>query len=186
MFVSIDCGSSSDSYQDENLIRWSGDANYINTGESRVVPSNNSISRVMDSLRVFNNDRNRNCYNIDSVRQGRVLLRVSFYYGNYDGRSSPPSFDVHYDGNAWGTVGTLIDDYVSAEVIYVMKSDSISLCFSQTRVGEFPFVSAIEVRALEPLMYNFIGGEYPLYLSTRSAYGSNSTVRYQHCYHWLF
>lgn len=165
------------------MIDWSGDNDYINTGESRVVPSNNSISPVMDSLRVFNNGRNKNCYNIKSIRQGQVMLRASFYYGNYDGRSSPPSFDLHYDGNYWATVETSSTEYVYHEVIYVMKSSSISVCVAQTREGEFPFISALEVRGLETFMYLYgltYETEYPLFMLKRVAYGSNSTIMYVH------
>lgn len=160
------------------MVEWSGDTNYTTSGESRVVPSNNSISHVRDSLRVFTNGRRRNCYHIDSVNQGRILLRAIFYYGNYDGRSSPPTFDLHYDGNHWATVETETDNSIYYEVIYVMKKSSVSVCVSKTRPGEFPFISAIVVRGLEPAMYQYVGSESPLFTLRRVAYGSNSTIRY--------
>ncbi|XP_073145614.1 receptor-like protein kinase At3g21340 [Henckelia pumila] len=177
VFASIDCGSSG-SYQDENLIQWSGDDAYINTGESRSVQSNGSISQVMSTLRVFTS-RRKNCYNIGGIRMGRILVRASFYYGNYDGKSTPPSFDLQFDGNHWTSVTTSSTEYVSYEVIYGMKKNNISICVAQTRADEFPFMSALEVRSLESNMYTFlINGTYPLFLLKRVAYAANSTIRY--------
>ncbi|KAL3850725.1 hypothetical protein ACJIZ3_012607 [Penstemon smallii] len=181
VYLSIDCGTS-DSYKDTNLLDWTGDDNYIKNGESHTVQSNSSISRALDTLRVFTT-RNKNCYRIDSIRKGRVLVRASFNYGNYDNRSSPPSFDLHFDGNYWATVRTSSMGNVYYEVIYSMKKDWISVCLAQTEQGQFPFISALEIRGLEANMYRY-GDDtleiynYPLFLRTRVAFGSNSTVRY--------
>ncbi|KAL0460640.1 UNVERIFIED_CONTAM: hypothetical protein Slati_0691200 [Sesamum latifolium] len=174
--LSIDCGSS-DSYKDDNLIVWMGDDEYVQGGESRSVQSSNSISRVMDTLRVFTT-RKKNCYHIGSVRQGRVLVRASFYYGNYDGKSTPPTFDLQFDGNHWATVQTSSTQYVYHEVTYVMKKDSISVCVAQTNPGQFPFISALEVRGLESYMYTNVDDNYPLFLRKRVAFGSNATIRF--------
>ncbi|KAL0370035.1 UNVERIFIED_CONTAM: hypothetical protein Sangu_0321600 [Sesamum angustifolium] len=174
--VSIDCGSS-DSYKDDNLIVWTGDDGYVQGGESHSVQSSNSISRVMDTLRVFTTQK-KNCYHIDSVRQGRVLVRASFYYGNYDGKSSPPTFDLQFDGNHWATVQTSITVYVYHEVTYVTKKDSISVCVAQTNPAQFPFISALEVRGLESYMYVNVDDNYPLFLRRRVAFGSNATIRF--------
>ncbi|KAL0436840.1 UNVERIFIED_CONTAM: hypothetical protein Sradi_0391900 [Sesamum radiatum] len=174
--LSIDCGSS-DSYKDDNLIVWTGDDEYVQGGESRSVQSSNSISRVMDTLRVFTT-RKKNCYHIGSVRQGRVLVRATFYYGNYDGQSAPPTFDLQFDGNHWATVQTSSTQYVYHEVTYVMKKDSISVCVAQTNPGQFPFISALEVRGLESYMYTNVEDNYPLFLRKRVAFGSNATIRF--------
>lgn len=112
------------------------------------------------------------------MRQGRVLIRASFYYGNYDNKSSPPKFDLQYDGNYWTTVETTSTDYVDYELIYVMKRKSISVCLAQTEQGQFPFISSLEVRGLEAFMYQYIEDIYPLYLSRRDAFGASSTIRY--------
>ncbi|PIN07495.1 Non-specific serine/threonine protein kinase [Handroanthus impetiginosus] len=176
-FYSIDCGSST-SYKDGNLIDWTGDDEYRgNNGESHSVSSSNSISHVMDTLRVFTTGK-KNCYHIGSVKQGRVLVRASFYYGNYDSKSLPPTFDLHFDGNHWTTVETSSTEVVYHEVTYVMKTNSISVCIAQTNPGEFPFISALEVRSLESDMYSHIGDSLPLLLRRRIAFGANSTIRY--------
>ncbi|KAL3826140.1 hypothetical protein ACJIZ3_022169 [Penstemon smallii] len=176
VYLSIDCGTS-DSYKDTNSLDWTGDDNYIENGESHIVQSTSSISRAMDTLRVFTTG-NKNCYHIDSIRKGRVLVRASFNYGNYDNRSSPPSFDLHFDGNYWATVKTLSTGNVYYEVIYSMTKDWISVCLAQTEHGQFPFISALEIRGLEVNMYQYIDFNYPLFLINRFAYGANSTLRY--------
>ncbi|KAH6765611.1 hypothetical protein C2S52_016594 [Perilla frutescens var. hirtella] len=177
VFVSIDCGSSA-SYKDENGITWTGDDKYVKTGESRSVQSSNSSSHVADTLRVFTNNRSKNCYNIDSVKQGRVLIRATFHYGNYDGKSSPPTFDLLFDGYVWGSVDTSGSLPALFEVIYVTKRESISVCLAQTETGQFPFISALEIRSLESSMYRAVGDSYPLFPRRRVAFGTNATIRF--------
>ncbi|KAH6814094.1 hypothetical protein C2S51_023112 [Perilla frutescens var. frutescens] len=176
VFVSIDCGSS-DSYTDENLIVWSGDDNLILNGESYTVQTSNSISPVIDTLRAFTT-RKKNCYSIEATKGERVLLRATFYYGNYDQKSSPPTFDLHFDGNHWATVETSSTEYVYYETTYVLKADYVSVCVAQTKPGQFPFISALEARSLLPTMYDSLDQNYPLHLIRRVAYGARATVRY--------
>ncbi|GER34425.1 leucine-rich repeat protein kinase family protein [Striga asiatica] len=176
VFASIDCGSP-DVYTDENIIIWTGDSDYIQNGEIRAV-RNPTVSHVMDTLRVFAS-RRKNCYSIPGVSKGeRVQLRASFHYGNYDGRASPPTFDLQFDGNRWATVETSSTEPVIYEAVYVAKGDYVSVCVAQTRPGEFPFISALEVRSLDPTMYSHVDKNYPLLLVTRVAYGANQTIRY--------
>ncbi|KAH6836567.1 hypothetical protein C2S53_005186 [Perilla frutescens var. hirtella] len=176
VFISIDCGSST-SYKDENGIAWTGDDKYVKTGESRSVQSSNSFSHVADTLRVFTN-KSKNCYNIDSVMKGRVLVRATFHYGNYDGKSSPPTFDLQFDGNKWGSVTTLDSLPFLVELTYVMKRDFISVCVAQTETDQFPFISALEIRSLELSMYSAVDVNYPLFTRRRVAFGTNATIRF--------
>lgn len=175
--MSIDCGASS-SYTDENFITWIGDDDLIQNGESKVVQSGNASSdHVMSTLRVFSS-RKKNCYTILASKGGQVLVRASFNYGNYDKKSSPPSFDLHFDGNLWATVKTSSEDLVSYEAIYVVKDDSISVCVAQTNPNQLPFISAIEVWSLGSHMYSHVDAAYALFLRSRTAYGTNGTIRY--------
>lgn len=176
VFVSLDCGSS-ETYTDENSIVWLGDEDYISNGESYVVQSSNSLSHVMDTLRVFTS-RNKNCYLIKVEKGERVLIRASFNYGNYDGKSSSPSFSLQFDGNNWANVKTS-DQLVYYETIYVVKGDYLSVCLAQTVADQFPFISALEVRSLDSNMYSHVDPNYALFLNRRVAYGSNQTIRYK-------
>ncbi|KAL9143674.1 hypothetical protein ABFS82_14G249100 [Erythranthe guttata] len=182
-YLNIDCGSSK-SYEDEKSIVWTGDDNYIKTGEPHSVQSAKySVSHVMDTMRVFTT-RKKNCYHIDdsSVKQGqRVLVRASFLYGNYDNKSSPPKFDLFIEDTEWEAVETSMFEVVYYEVIYVLDKDSISVCVSRSSLG-IPFISALEVRGLTFSMYPYQylndGKNYPLFLRRRVAFGSNQTIRY--------
>ncbi|KAG6751679.1 hypothetical protein POTOM_043878 [Populus tomentosa] len=97
----------------------------------------------MSTLRVFTS-RKKNFYFI-IVDKGPLLVRASFYYGNYDRKLSPPSFDLLIDGNHWTKVITSLDQLVYYEVVYVVESDATSICLAQTQPDQFPFISALEV-----------------------------------------
>lgn len=180
MFVavlwSIDCGSS-DTYMDGNLIFWMGDNYLIQNGQSEVVQSSNSVDHVMSTLRVFTT-RKKNCYSLQVDKGGQIYARASFYYGNYDGKSAPPTFDLHYDGNYWATVETSKDKVVYYETIYVVKGDYMSVCVAQTQPNQYPFMSALEVRSLGSNMYRHFDSNNALYLKARVAYGTTADVRY--------
>lgn len=173
--LSIDCGSS-DVSTDENSIIWIGDNDLIQNGETHVVQSTNSLSHVMDSLRVFTTHK-KNCYSWEANKGVQVLVRASFYYGNYDKKSSPPTFDLQFDGNHWDSVVTSMDQMVYYENIYVLQMDSISICVAQTKEEQFPFISALEIRSLESNMYNHVNAEYALFLKSRTAYGADAVIR---------
>ncbi|KAI3678401.1 hypothetical protein L6452_37691 [Arctium lappa] len=174
VFVSIDCGASG-SYTDENSIVWTGDGDLISNGVSHTVQSNYSISRVYDTLRAFTT-RKKNCYSIEAEEGGKVLVRVVFNYGNYDGKSTPPMFDLHFDGNFWITVNTSQSIYY--EAIYVVKRKVISVCVAQTNPNQFPFISSLEVRSVDPRAYSHIGPDYALFMTYRIGYGLNETIRF--------
>jgi hypothetical protein len=121
--------------------------------------------------------RKKNCYFI-SVDKGPLLVRASFYYGNYDRKLSPPSFDLLIDGNHWTKVITSLDKLLYYEVVYVVESDATTICLAQTQPNQFPFISALEVRSLDPKMYSYVDPKYALFVRSRFAYGASATVRY--------
>uniref|UniRef100_A0A6N2KU13 Malectin-like domain-containing protein n=1 Tax=Salix viminalis TaxID=40686 RepID=A0A6N2KU13_SALVM len=175
--VSVDCGAS-DSYTDENSIVWIGDDDMFKDTQSEVVQSSNTVSHVMSTLRVFTSLK-KNCYTITDIKGSLVLVRASFFYGNYDKKSSPPSFDLLLDGNYWSTVNTTLDNEPDIyEVMYFVKSDTTSICLAQTQPNQFPFISALEVRILDSKMYGHFDPNHALFLKSRVAYGANSTVRF--------
>ncbi|XP_043710968.1 probable LRR receptor-like serine/threonine-protein kinase At1g05700 [Telopea speciosissima] len=178
VFVSIDCGNSSNSvYTDKIGIAWSGDDLYIHTGENKVVRKPNSVSQVLRTLRVFST-RKKNCYSIPFSKGTQALVRASFYYGNYDKKRFPPSFDIQLDGNQWSTVYTSRKNLVSVEAIYVVRRDNISVCLAQTQPNQFPFISSLEVRSLDPSMYDKVDSNYAMFLARRTAFGTNQSIRY--------
>lgn len=173
---SIDCGAS-DSYVDSNLITWQGDDTLISTGQSRAVKSTDTL-HVTSTLRVFSSGR-KNCYVLKGEKGAKLFVRASFFYGDYDGKSSPPSFDIQIDGNDWATVVTDMDmkNYVYYEVTYTSKGDSISVCLVQTNSNQYPFISALEVRTLDSKMYNYFDADQALSLAGRHAFGAGNSIR---------
>ncbi|KAL6127418.1 hypothetical protein ACLB2K_070783 [Fragaria x ananassa] len=148
MFLSIDCGGS-ESYTDKNNIRWVGDDDYVHSGESLSV--GNVSPRVISTVRVFSSLR-KNCYTIPVTAGDRILVRASFYYGNFDGGDSPPIFDLYFDATYWSRVNiTGFSNYINNyEVIYA-GSD----------------------------MYSHLGSGHALFNVKRFAFGAyQSTIRY--------
>ncbi|XP_026422545.1 probable LRR receptor-like serine/threonine-protein kinase At1g05700 [Papaver somniferum] len=191
VFLSIDCGSSSlKSRTDNNSIVWVGDGPYIKTGKTHkvnVAPPNISgwDSRAMSTLRAFP-ARKKNCYSIDiesktkdsNITVARVLVRASFYYGNYDNKSNPPTFSLQFNGNNWGSVVTT-NGIIYYEVVFSLnKSSNIDVCLAQTQPDNIPFISALEIRSLDPGAYGYIPADFPLFFTERTAYGTNTTIRY--------
>ncbi|PWA90525.1 Malectin-like carbohydrate-binding domain-containing protein [Artemisia annua] len=174
--ASINCGAS-DVVTDLNLITWNPDDTLVSNGDARKVPSINSVSKVLDTLRVFTR-RKKNCYSIPVTKGDKVLVRASFYYGNYDGLSNPPEFDLHFDGNFWETVETTMTDVIRYEITYVSKHDFVSVCVAQTRPGQFPFISTLEVRKLDSDMYREVDDSRALILLRRVSFGASQGLRY--------
>ncbi|MFS7964897.1 putative Malectin-like domain-containing protein [Helianthus anomalus] len=174
VFVSIDCGASG-SFTDENSIVWKGDNDLISSGVAYAVQPNHSLSHVMDTLRVFTT-RIKNCYSIEVEEGEKVLVRAGFNYGNYDNKSTPPNFDLLFDGNFWVNVNA--SDFKIYEAIYVVKKKVISVCVAQTKPDHLSFISSLEVRSLDSQLYSKIGTNYALLLHFRDAYATNQTIRY--------
>ncbi|KAI3940679.1 hypothetical protein MKW98_029998 [Papaver atlanticum] len=187
VFLSIDCGSLSlIPRTDNHSIVWVGDGPYIQTGESHKVNVPADIpgfdSNVLNTLRAFPS-RKKNCYSIDidnkAENNTRFLVRASFYYGNYDNKSSPPTFYLQFNGNTWSEVATHMDFVDVNEVVFSLKKgNNINVCLAQSQPDNIPFMSSLEVRSLDSDAYNYISSDYPLYFPLRVAYGTNKTIRY--------
>ncbi|KAJ0106040.1 hypothetical protein Patl1_19471 [Pistacia atlantica] len=124
--------------------------------------------------------KKKNCYTIKVDEGERVLVRASFNYDNYDGKLSPPTFDLQFDGNFWATVNTSTTfRVISHEAIYVVKRNFTSICVAQTHPGQLPFISALEIRSLDANMYGSVHPTFALLLVVRAALGANETnIRY--------
>ncbi|KAF3783593.1 hypothetical protein EJ110_NYTH19466 [Nymphaea thermarum] len=106
------------------------------------------------------------------------MVRASFFYGNYDGKSSPPSFRLQFDGNRWADVKTSSSESKYWEVIYAPKRDNISVCVAQTSLNQIPFISALEIKEFERGMYETEDTEDVLRRWQRVAFGAKDFVRY--------
>ncbi|KAL1196119.1 hypothetical protein V5N11_027789 [Cardamine amara subsp. amara] len=164
--VNIDCGTSFPGV-DNNNIKWVGDKDFITSGKSTTV-SSTTIEKSLTTLRYFPTG-DSNCYsNIPVTKGGKVLVRTMFYYGNYDGKFSSPTFSVVFEGKHRGNVAisSAFEPYI-LELIFTPATGETSVCFVRTSSSSNPFVSSIEVSDLAPGMYQELGpGEGRFWLPT--------------------
>ncbi|PKI61969.1 hypothetical protein CRG98_017695 [Punica granatum] len=177
----IDCGSTVSSYSDSDGMEWVGDSTLIKSGKLKSVASSYSSTsnHVWDTLRVFTSGK-KNCYSLKAEKGVKVLLQAFFYYGNYDGKSSPPSFDLELDGNDLLTVETSMELQVSTyiELVYTVQRDYISVCLVQTQPDQLPFISSLRIKSLPSGMYKALDPKYAMINRARYAFGSDETIRY--------
>ncbi|XP_054782869.1 probable LRR receptor-like serine/threonine-protein kinase At4g29180 isoform X3 [Prosopis cineraria] len=157
-FISIDCGSPIDYFDEETNIWYQTDKNFIDTGKNAMVlPSSNTdypyFGGLLNTLRSFPNGT-RNCYTL-KPKQGKhhtYLIRAYFAYGNYDGNNQTPSFDLYIGVNRWDTFNWGRKDYYITETIHTPTTDTIHVCLVKTVIG-VPFISALELRPLSNSIY---------------------------------
>lgn len=92
------------------------------------------------------------------------MIRTIFLYGNYDGGSNFPQFDLYLGANMWDTVKIRnASTIVIKELIQMASQNYIHVCLVNTGLGT-PFVSAIELRPLKNTTYNTASGSLALFL----------------------
>ncbi|WOH02530.1 hypothetical protein DCAR_0521919 [Daucus carota subsp. sativus] len=136
-WLSIDCGADGLPF-DDDLIIWDTDDGYIQSGLNELVRTKTSRNEL-NTLRAFPDKAVEHCYNVSAVTQTiRYIIRLGFYYGNYDGLSKPPRFDLFINHVKWTTVDTSINNGLPfyEEIIYQNeKSGSFKICLVQIKDG---------------------------------------------------
>ncbi|XP_077212867.1 putative LRR receptor-like serine/threonine-protein kinase At1g05700 [Tasmannia lanceolata] len=163
---------------EQALIEWYPDHDFIDTGyNGQVLQDAPYWSKQMNSLRFFS-DQNKNCYTLPASSQEKYLVRAGFYYGNYDGRSKPPIFDLQFDGNLWATVNSSLHRPLLYEAIVVSKHDNISVCVARTRDDELPFISTLVLISLPSEMYGEMESNHALFNKYRVDFGGSEASGY--------
>ncbi|KAJ0101825.1 hypothetical protein Patl1_06223 [Pistacia atlantica] len=152
----LDCGLDS-IYVNYDGWLWLPDEVFIYTGQKKTLQvNNNNLPGYINTLRYFP-DGVKNCYTLYPDPQYKFIFRAGFYYGDYDGLSKPPTFDILLDDHFWATVNT--------------------------SSSEVPFISSLEVAYLfieyelnTPIMYSLMGNDTALNLVSRNAFGSLNKV----------
>ncbi|KAF3450652.1 hypothetical protein FNV43_RR06741 [Rhamnella rubrinervis] len=182
-FISIDCGASSD-YTDETTgIVYTTDDNYVDTGVGKSI-SPEFKTRFLDqkysNLRSFP-DEAKNCYTL-RPSQGKnhtYLIRASFMYGNYDGKSQFPEFDLYLGVNKWNTVKlTGASNITTFEIIHVIQSSYLHVCLVNTDSGT-PFISLLELRPINDNSYAARSGSLELFARLDCGLSPTELVRYK-------
>ncbi|PSR86659.1 LRR receptor-like serine/threonine-protein kinase precursor, partial [Actinidia chinensis var. chinensis] len=174
-WLSIDCGSAT-SYTSVNGIYWQTDEGFINTGENKHVSYNSYTNLdLVNTLRAFKK-QNKNCYALPTGDITRYFIRTTFYYGNYDGLTKPPTFDVEIDGNKWVTVVSSLTEILYYEVVYPSRGDTVSVCLARTKPNQFPFISSLEVWPVPDTMYFGMSRDLAWLSSYRDNYGTQDYI----------
>ncbi|XP_054789296.1 probable LRR receptor-like serine/threonine-protein kinase PAM74 [Prosopis cineraria] len=168
----------------DDIFRWDADDSYLQNGEFHPVPYASAAhlynsKTAMSTLRAVPTLK-KNCYTVNVGERRKVLVEASFFYGNYDGKNSPPTFELHFDGNFWATVNTTSPRGVYHEAIYVTKRNMTSVCVAQKFEDQTPFISGLEIRSLEMSMYRHVDSGLALFLSSRvnAGAGLSGITRY--------
>ncbi|KAJ9178221.1 hypothetical protein P3X46_010121 [Hevea brasiliensis] len=160
--VGIDCGSQTS--QSKNGLMWQTDEGFIKTGENKWISPN-----------IFK-EQNKNCYSLPAPTIDRYFIRAMFHYGNYDGLSNPPTFDIQFDGNKWTTVTTSLTDTTFHEVVYTSKGNNISVCLARTQDNQFPFISMLKVWAMPDDAYDIMTKDKAWVKAYRYNYGGSDLI----------
>ncbi|KAJ7566859.1 hypothetical protein O6H91_02G121800 [Diphasiastrum complanatum] len=175
-FLSLNCGGTNN-FTDKNGIVWVPDTPYIFTGSVSQVPASAQQEEPLKSLRFFSGSRKKNCYILPVTRDGKYLLRLTFFYANYDKLGKPPSFDIQFNGNFLLTV-SIADANIPVyyEFLLAAPANTINICLAKSTPTDNPFISTLELRQLEPSMYSGVLQETKLLGSyARTSFGSVST-----------
>ncbi|CAN4086894.1 unnamed protein product [Withania somnifera] len=185
-FISIDCGNPQGSNYTDAVtgLHYVSDSGFIDSGTYATISSEFQVTGLEQQFFTLTSfpQGTKNCYTI-RVSQGKdkkYLIRARFLYGNYDGKSQPPNFDLHLGVDFWDTIK--IDNASTPllrEIMHVLSSDFVHVCLVNTGRGT-PFLSTLELRLLnDTRMYTNVSGS--LQTVMRLDFGSTSTqfVRYQ-------
>ncbi|XP_068649236.1 probable LRR receptor-like serine/threonine-protein kinase At1g05700 [Aristolochia californica] len=182
-FISIDCGiPEGTNYTDEQTgIFYTSDADYIQTGENRRIPTSlfpSVLGPQYLNLKRFP-EGSRNCYTLKPVLKGnRYLIRASFLHGNYE--VERPSFDLYLGVNLWVSIAVVNASAPAwSEIITIATSNFVSVCLLKKKGA--PFISVLELRPLGLAMYNVTDETHALVLYNRYDIGSTTgrRVRYK-------
>ncbi|KAK1355419.1 hypothetical protein POM88_048675 [Heracleum sosnowskyi] len=169
---SIDCGSNDTRW--EGMLQWDVDLNYTQTGSNKLV-QNGTDREELNTLRFFPNNTQDNCYIVPAETQIiRYIIRAGFYYGNYDGLSSPPAFNLFINDVKWTTINTSKNngEPFYEEIMYENNgSGFLKICLVQIKDGGVPFINSIEAVVLWDKLYSQMENNVTYNLVTRTNLG---------------
>ncbi|CAN8258795.1 unnamed protein product [Cochlearia groenlandica] len=172
----LNCGSSSSTKLNE--INYTPDTGFIAVGNTTTI-NQKDLLPILATLRYFPDKSSRkHCYNFPVAKNSKYLIRTTYYYGNFDGKKTPPVFDQIVGGTKWSVVNTT-EDYAKGqssyyEIIVGVPGQRLSVCLAKNAdtLSSPPFISALDVIPLEERMYNSTNlGSYKLSLVARNSFG---------------
>ncbi|XP_052199024.1 probable LRR receptor-like serine/threonine-protein kinase PAM74 [Diospyros lotus] len=153
----LNCGSSEE--VKHGALKFVPDDSFVFVGNKSTIKEPD-VDPILSTLRYFpDNSSRKHCYVFPAIKEGKFLIRTTYYYGGFDGGKEPPVFDQIIDGTKWSTVNTT-EDYANGlssyyEIIVTAHAKTLSLCLARNgNTISSPFISAVEVYALENSLYN--------------------------------
>ncbi|KAF9607594.1 hypothetical protein IFM89_037522 [Coptis chinensis] len=179
--LSIDCGATVSSTFEG--FQWVPDADYVIAGTPKAINMPDLIP-TLSTVRSFplSDKPHKFCYVVPVFRNGKYLVRTTYYYGGVNGNELPPVFDQIVDGTTWSVVNTT-DDYIRGyssyyEGVFLAKGKSMSVCIATNSYTDSdPFISALEFVILGDSVYNSTDfGKYGLSLVSRNSFGYEGSI----------
>lgn len=177
----IDCGASTDeSLPTTEGPTWELEYDFIKTGQSKNVINTSIVPQEMRTLRSFPVG-DKNCYKFQLVSDlpNKYLIRAGFYYGNYDGLSKPPVFDLTINGQFWTRISSnsSVDEVQYKELLYRVKRDRNEVCLVRLSDDDVPFISSFEAFLLsDDRFYTLMSNHSTLLLQSRISFGGDVDV----------
>uniref|UniRef100_A0A3B6LLP3 Protein kinase domain-containing protein n=1 Tax=Triticum aestivum TaxID=4565 RepID=A0A3B6LLP3_WHEAT len=176
-FLSIDCGLDAkfrgrkDTYTDIDYV---SDSPYVDGGENHKVAAEFDTSATPEDRRTLRSFPSglRNCYTLPTESGAKYLVRMVFFYGDYDGKTSP-SFEVHLGSNYWDTFDG--SSYWWSEAVFIAWASWVPVCLVNTGSGT-PFVNTVELRPLEATLYPQVTADESISAFARKNLGTNDTL----------
>ncbi|KAL0438591.1 UNVERIFIED_CONTAM: putative LRR receptor-like serine/threonine-protein kinase [Sesamum latifolium] len=182
--IRIDCGLNGKTTENYNNQTWFPDSFFVDPGKTKQITSSPNVPQIMTTLRYFPHGQDMNCYRLQLINTQKYIFRAGFYYGNYDGKSQPPVFDLFLGGQLWETVNSsATDGPVFHELIYAPRNDNISVCLmGRKESGGTPFISSLEATYLDEdetynhTVYGMMRNGTAYHLVTRLNFGGYAEV----------
>ncbi|XP_038898672.1 LRR receptor-like serine/threonine-protein kinase IOS1 [Benincasa hispida] len=179
-FISLDCGlpPNTNYIEPTTTLQFTSDAAYIKSGVSKSLSSNYNqfLYKQYHHVRSFPQGR-RNCYDISVKKGTKYLMRASFFYGNYDGLSQLPKFNLYLGDSLWKMVNFTDENMdTTVDSIHVTLDNQVQICLVNTNTGT-PFISSLEFRPLPNETYKVLTRS--LLLSYRLDMGTTTNLTYR-------
>ncbi|XBI48029.1 hypothetical protein VPH35_111856 [Triticum aestivum] len=180
-FLSIDCGMDAElsGRKDVNTgIVYISDDQYVDAGENHRVAAEHDTSATVEHYRTLRSFPSGvwNCYSLPTEIGTKYMLRLEFFYGNYDGKNRlSTQFDLHLGSNYWDTYETGTRGW-PAEAVFVAWASWVPVCLVNNGGGT-PFVNSVELRGLGASLYPNATTSQSMALYSRRNLGTNKYMR---------
>jgi len=134
-----------------------------------------SDTTTLQSLRYFPENRSKDCYVLPAIPNNTYMVRVNFLYSDFLGSGAPPAvFHLEIETvRVADFLGTTISN-VLYEVYLSATRDTIYVCLA--RVTGVPFISPLELRALDTDMYTVVQNGIYLMNIYHANFGSSTPI----------